>query len=193
MDSEEGYEHRSSHKVLTATVYHLFSFGVGTALALFTIYLIIPTDFSYCTNDTSQPSRPLRSCGSTPSEARAAGCIFDMLTAAWTPSECVDLEVTKEFLELEDWKYYKDKEGMEEVSPAELTTGDWDGYLWTTTRYHQIHCMYVWTRIHYATMGGPPVDTVIGSEIHTKHCQQMIMKNDSARISGRQEVFYRKC
>ncbi|RAO72375.1 uncharacterized protein BHQ10_008387 [Talaromyces amestolkiae] len=174
VDSGKVYHRQHSSRKMMTAVHHFFSFGLGTALALAIIYFSLRRHLPSSGYDTHQINRPLRGCGTTPGEARAAGCIFDMLTVAWTPSECVDPDLTREFLELEDWKYYKDKEGTEQVALAELTAGDWDG-------------------IHYATMGGPPVDTLLGSKVHTTHCQEMIMKNDSDRITGRQEVFYREC
>lgn len=112
---------------------------------------------------------------------------------AWTLAECSDLGLTEQFLNEGDFKYYKDKEGKQEVALASLRSGNWGGEVWTTTRYHQIHCMYVWTRIHFATLGGPPVDTLLGSVVHTEHCQEMMRHDDFNSITGRQEVFYREC
>ena len=189
---EKEYHDEASYKPISKPFLYLISFGIGAILSLGATLFILQYSITL-THSIDLVHKQLRNCGNTPAEARVKGCVFDMLTMAWTPAECTDLALTEEFLHEGDFKYYKDKEGKQEVTLASLRSGDWEGDLWTTTRYHQIHCMYVWTRIHFATLGGPPVDTLLGSVVHTEHCQEMMRYDNSESITGQQKVFYREC
>lgn len=42
-------------------------------------------------------------CGSTPSEARAASCVFDIVAFSWLPPRCHDAELGEEFRQQKDW------------------------------------------------------------------------------------------
>ncbi|KAG8169996.1 hypothetical protein KVR01_000741 [Diaporthe batatas] len=152
-------------------------------------------------SDTVDPHPLLnRSCGQSVAEARQAGCVFDLLSTAWTPAECVDLSVTEEFITAitKDgaWPYYHDKEGRLPFEDMEvLRAGDWVGQeLWSTMRLHQHHCLFTWRRMHIAYNGGPPVDTVSRGLRHTKHCAKMLLHRDPPEsVSGLQHVYFRSC
>lgn len=141
-----------------------------------------------------------KSCGSTPAEARAAGCVFDMLTTAWTPAECADLEVTEEWLtevlDSYDWPYFLDANGTtKQTDLTLLRSGEWSGELWSTMGLHKLHCLYVWRRFHMANLGGKALDTVLRGPRHSRHCAKMMMMMDASQneVTGVQSVFYREC
>ncbi|KAK2051452.1 hypothetical protein LY76DRAFT_468702, partial [Colletotrichum caudatum] len=121
------------------------------------------------------------SCGESVQEARRAGCVFDLLSTAWTPPECVDTDVLDEFVKVVTsegaWPWYYDKEGKQPAKDvARLRSGEWLGQeLWSTMRLHRHHCMFTWRRMHIAYNGGPQVDTVTRGLRHTKHCAKMMM------------------
>lgn len=149
--------------------------------------------------DRDPPPILNKSCGSTPDEARARGCVFDMLTTAWTPAECADLELTEEWLKVvlqfETWPYYFDKHKKHpQNNMAQLRSGEWHGDLWSTMRLHKYHCLFIWRRLHMAYLGGKPADVVMRGLRHSLHCEEMMMSNDSLdAVAGVQSVYYREC
>jgi hypothetical protein len=105
-------------------------------------------------------SGELLSCGSSFEEAEAAGCIFDIMTFAWTPPACYDTEVAtdvvSEFSELAPtrgagvWPWWR---WANLTEPLEQTTEVLSKYddIWTDTHYHRAHCLYLWRIMHRAT------------------------------------------
>lgn len=152
-------------------------------------------------SDTDDPPPLLnRSCGATPAEARSAGCVFDLLTTAWTPAACANLDLTREWLDVvtkegRTWPFYLDKAGsIPQKDLAYLESGEWEGELWSTLRLHQYHCLFIWRKMHVAYLAGDAVDTVMRGLRHSKHCERMMMKNvDLDKVSGVQGVYYRTC
>ncbi|KZL72557.1 hypothetical protein CT0861_09378 [Colletotrichum tofieldiae] len=138
----------------------------------------------YFSDEIDPPPMLNRSCGSTPTEARNAGCVFDLLTTAWTPVECADLDLTREWLEVvtkegNKWPFYHDKDGKHpQRDLAHLQSGEWDGELWSTLRLHRYHCLFIWRKMHMAYL----------------HCEKMMMMSvDPNKVSGVQSVYYRTC
>lgn len=154
----------------------------------------------YFSDEVDPPPMLNRSCGSTPAEARDAGCVFDLLTTAWTAPECADLDLTREWLDVvtkegQKWPYYHDKHGKEpQKDLAYLQSGEWSGELWSTLRLHQYHCLFIWRKMHMAYLAGNAVDTVMRGLKHSKHCEKMMMMDvDPDKVSGVQGVYYRTC
>jgi hypothetical protein len=108
-------------------------------------------------------------CGSTPSEARALGCKFDIMSFAWTPAQCYDHSLSQKFLEEQGpWIFYLDHNATQPLQFEDLS--DYD-IVWTEHSYHVVHCLYAWERIHRAYLA----DTLLlpgemGSINHTTHC-----------------------
>lgn len=88
--------------------------------------------------ETTHESSQILHCGSTPAEARALGCEFQLWDFAWTPKPCCDQVIENEYLDARDWGYYLDKEGKEEVDIAVAQSGDY--VIWTTVGQHYWHC-----------------------------------------------------
>lgn len=103
----------------------------------------------------------LLSCGDTLEEAEAVGCIFDIMTFAWTPPACLDVEihddVTSELSELAptrgagtwEWWQTENYTGPLEQSPAILSHHE---SIWTDMIYHRAHCLYLWRIMHKSAM-----------------------------------------
>ncbi|PVI03999.1 hypothetical protein DM02DRAFT_491691, partial [Periconia macrospinosa] len=124
-------------------------------------------------------------CGQTPAAARAAGCTFDLGTAAWLPPDCFDEELHAEFMSQGPWKFYHNtsdfvcgEDCLTYPEPSQLvpleTLDDISGYLsyfvWTDRRYHVSHCMYAWKLMHRQMEKGRKMDQILISWHHTAHC-----------------------
>ncbi|POS76793.1 hypothetical protein DHEL01_v204807 [Diaporthe helianthi] len=86
-------------------------------------------------------------CGFSPSqgtaqEARARGCVYDIISGSWVYPECHDAELGAEFLAHQPpWKWWADEDMKEEISVDEiLATGGLNptGYF-VTPEYHDYH------------------------------------------------------
>lgn len=126
-------------------------------------------------NDTPQMHF---SCGSTAAEARKAGCNFDLTTFTWVSPACFDSSLMEDFLSSRNWTWSLDAEGHHPVNETFARTGDFD-QLYTTMRYHVVHCAYAWRKLHRSLFGGDlsGIDGYIASIHHTEHCLGMMLEH----------------
>ncbi|KAL1640936.1 hypothetical protein SLS58_006552 [Diplodia intermedia] len=120
---------------------------------------------------TAQP------CGSSPAEAEAAGCIFDVMTVSWLPAECYDGELTAQFIEDGPWTFYLSNSTLPEAPPHEReaipsldAVGRTTELMWTDRRFHVYHCIYGWKMMHRAVERGWKMESSLASYHHTEHC-----------------------
>jgi hypothetical protein len=108
-------------------------------------------------------------CGSTPAEARALGCKFDVMSFAWTPPSCYDHAFSQKFLsEQGPWIFYLDHNATQPLAFDSLSNYD---IVWTEHSYHVVHCLYAWERIHQAYLKQDLLlPQEMGSINHTEHC-----------------------
>lgn len=108
-------------------------------------------------------------CGSTPAEARALGCKFDVMSFAWTPPSCYDHTFSQAFLhEKGPWIFYLDHNATQPLAFDSLSNYD---IVWTEHSYHVVHCLYAWERIHQAYLKQDLLlPKEMGSINHTEHC-----------------------
>jgi hypothetical protein len=80
------------------------------------------------------------SCGSTAAEAKARGCVFDVMSFSWLPRDCYDEELVAEFLQATDapWQWFSDSNlttaARYDVGRAKQGT---DAKLFVTNEYHR--------------------------------------------------------
>ncbi|KAH0428465.1 hypothetical protein CcaCcLH18_09023 [Colletotrichum camelliae] len=122
-------------------------------------------------------------CGATPSAARAAGCLFDLISFNWLPPACHDAALAATFeAELRaagDLVWYRD---MNRTAPPltreEIMTGEHTG-VYVSLAYHLRHCTAMWRRMHRALMQGGGglgrVDSYIWGYHHTLHCEETLL------------------
>lgn len=126
----------------------------------------------------SQPNQTIQMapCGNTYTQARSAGCVFDIISFSWLPLQCYDSDLANEFKALTDWTYWLDRNKTEPISQELALSGEFAG-LYTEFEYHLRHCTYLWKKMHRAVLGEGKVaiDSVTGVYAHTKHCAHMLM------------------
>ncbi|KIW09344.1 uncharacterized protein PV09_00245 [Verruconis gallopava] len=116
----------------------------------------------------------LVSCGSSPAEAKAMGCIFDVMSFAWTPPQCYDHETSQMYLNRNGpWIFYLDHNATQ---PLEFDTLSEHEVVWTEHSYHIVHCLYAWERGHMAMNKGKGtlIPSELGSIDHTRHCVDLL-------------------
>jgi hypothetical protein len=129
-------------------------------------------------------------CGQYSSSDTVANCTFDLLSFSWFPDQYLsedDLEGEREFLALENWKYeledgkevadirafanirshYANKEEMEYTEPR---------YVYTSGRWHHVHCAFMFERLQRRLSRGEAVDSYMASSGHGQHCKHIVVK-----------------
>lgn len=127
-------------------------------------------DFDPSFNFDAKHHQELRSCGSTPDEARAAGCVFDVMMQLWTPPECMDAALSERFLEKGNWTWYADSEAKHIYTDEEIRKGDHD-VVYVAQSYHRHHCIFAWERLVRAMRNQAPLIEELISYDHVMHCR----------------------
>ena len=127
---------------------------------------------------TSLPSNSTgnTTCGTTPSQALTAGCVFDPMSFVWTQPACYDAVLAEEFLSLghhrgsqSGWKWYHDREGLLYANETLVLRGVFAS-LHVSWEYHRQHCVFMLRKMQRAVAGGKSLDGYVAEVGHTKHC-----------------------
>ena len=115
-------------------------------------------------------------CGTTPEEAQARGCIWDIMSFGWMHPSCFDYEESAQWeTQYGPWEWYSERPGnATDLIPLTAEELPYTPVVWTTQGYHVQHCLYVLKMIHVAAMAGEAVSNE-GIELsHTAHCTKLI-------------------
>ncbi|EKD17529.1 uncharacterized protein L3040_006643 [Drepanopeziza brunnea f. sp. 'multigermtubi'] len=135
--------------------------------------LVWPKDFTRL--DPQAPPRAALHCGDSLEEAKARGCIFDIVTANYIHRDC-PLDFQDEFYYYQNgtpWTYWKDQRGTMPMTLEELA--DADEY-YSTDREHTIHCAFILKRQHAVMARGDRLDSMTGGFAHADHCVQYLLE-----------------
>lgn len=130
--------------------------------------VLVDDTFTALWNGTKH--QELRSCGGTPDEARAAGCVFDVMMQLWTPPECMDAPLSERFLEAGNWTWYADGAASRAYTDEEIRKGDHD-VVYVAQSYHRHHCIFAWERLVRAMRNQAPLIEELISYDHVMHCR----------------------
>lgn len=130
-------------------------------------------------------------CGESAAEAKALGCIFELMTVSWVPPECHDEELNQEFRSVRDWHFYKDLEGSQEIGEAELS--EMTVLAFGTNEFHRMHCGYSWMKMHRALKRGGRIEAGISYYKHTTHCADMYRPANMSAIGTDVRIGYQSC
>jgi hypothetical protein len=122
-------------------------------------------------------------CGNSSMEARALGCVFDLLTNNWMPGYCSDPETDAEYRawvldsdrQLGAWAFFHDAKAEHRVA-SEQELSDLVGTpVYTTTENHLAHCAMLARRMHRLATGDIAA-VAHNTFAHTMHCTSAILK-----------------
>jgi len=132
-------------------------------------------------------------CGTTAAEARAKGCIFDVMSMAWQSPECYDPDLAEDFAALGEWTFWTEPEGGRRMSLDEVSR---EGQVsWTTREYLVQHCIFGWRAMHRAWQRGWRMDANLASIAHTDLCAH-VFANTSVpleKVTTRIHVDFPSC
>ncbi|KXH47894.1 hypothetical protein CNYM01_01412 [Colletotrichum nymphaeae SA-01] len=172
------------------------------SLAAYGLYSLLTSD----SPSNSQPQGMSCNCGETIAEARANGCVYDSLAAAWLPPHCRSPELTAEFESLgpnepdttgNTWGYWHDKNQthpmtLEEVSQLpEAARHGQHARFFTTHQWHLVHCVFYWRKMWEAARcsrgiagascgkdGMLVIEKRYDTLMHINHCMTMFLMRD---------------
>jgi hypothetical protein len=119
---------------------------------------------------TSLPIGIISECGSTPEDARAAGCVFDVMMQLWTPAECYDGNLSERFLAAGKWTWWADAGATTVISDIDMKKGEHDR-VYVSADYHKSHCIFAWEKLVRALRNQTPLIEQLISVDHAMHCQ----------------------
>jgi hypothetical protein len=138
-------------------VFQLLSTAIGCVILIaIASFAFSPVKFAHTTDLIDRKSlRRDYTCGASIEEAKAVGCVFDILAMAWIPPQCHDPKLVDEFRQERNWRYWADQDGTVELREDELhlRSGP-DQLIWATLEWHLIHCNYEWQKMNRAMIVG---------------------------------------
>ncbi|RFU82120.1 major facilitator superfamily transporter [Trichoderma arundinaceum] len=140
---------------------------------------------------TITASIPDNYCGSSPAEAKAAGCAFELNNFAWMHPDCYDAELDEDWThghlsnELEFWEQYG---GVGSIPMQVVETGQVEK-VWVSTKQHRRHCLFVWEKYQRAAMDVRPMDNWTADYKHTQHCI-MLLRNENNKFPDEEVSSY---
>ncbi|EEA21605.1 hypothetical protein TMatcc_008971 [Talaromyces marneffei ATCC 18224] len=180
LEGQQPYNRASRTRIILS---HAATFLIAV---LFTSAILIISHPSSLLKTTAAPKTKYLHCGNSTAEARAQGCVFDVLTNMWVPEQCWDREGTEEFMRTAPWQGYDHQDGKrmltldemsERVGRDRLGPDPTTPPYWTPLREHVIHCALMWQRQHRGFIGGigKKLDFHSLSYQHTLHCSRSLV------------------
>ena len=120
-------------------------------------------------NETS-PSLKIKGCGSNAAEARALGCVYDVMMQDWMSEECYDSVLTEKYLANNNWTWWADSNAERAMSNEEVALGEHD-VVYVAQDYHVKHCIFAWEKFVRAFRTQSPLISELISYDHVIHCR----------------------
>lgn len=117
-------------------------------------------------------------CGHSPEEARAKGCVYDVMMQDWVPEPCYDAVLTEKYLKQGNYTWYADGDGNTTISDEVMAKGE-HGRAWMSTSYHKDHCVFSWLKIVRALRLKRGISQELLSYDHVMHCSMGALREDS--------------
>lgn len=133
-------------------------------------------------------------CGWSTAEARAKGCVYDVMMQDWVPEPCYDGALTETYLAEGNWTWYADSDGKKIIPMEEMRKGE-HGSAWMATSYHHAHCVFSWVKLVGALRDGRGITEELLSNHHVMHCSHGALKEspDDQGLGVRAPTNYAKC
>ena len=145
---------------------------------------IVDDDSVKTVDDSKPPEAEIQNCGHTPDEARAKGCIFDVMMQLWTPADCFDEVLSNRFLDVGNWTWYADPGATRIYSLEEMRRGEHSA-VFVAQDYHVTHCIYAWEKLVRAMRNQEPLITELISYDHVIHCRHKTLQRQDGGSSIR--------
>ncbi|KAK0124172.1 hypothetical protein ONS95_009154 [Cadophora gregata] len=133
-------------------------------------------------------------CGTSPSQARALNCIFDIMDYSWTPKPCFHASLSQYYLDLalsRNLTFHLTSSQSKTLPTSEVLAGKHE-YVFTTRIFHTLHCAYFLNRQTSVLMDGLAT-SLMRNASYGVHCLNEVMEPGNAE----EEIFagfhYERC
>ncbi|KIV79957.1 hypothetical protein PV11_07496 [Exophiala sideris] len=167
----------------------------GTAAASTATSSLLDDGSMKATEPVKATDDEIQSCGYNAEEARAKGCVFDVMMQLWTPADCYDQVLSDRFLAEGNWTWYADSGGEKTWTLEEMRKGEHDA-VYVAQEYHVTHCIYAWEKLVRAMRNQEPLITELISYDHVIHCRHKTLQRGAgaAPVRGvRAPTGYTQC
>ncbi|KAJ4294057.1 hypothetical protein N0V90_007746 [Kalmusia sp. IMI 367209] len=173
-------------------LYLLAFLGLAASISYFAAQRHAPQyNATYDANFTASYSTTPCNCGTSVTEARNLGCIYDELSAGWFPPHCLDTQLSAEFASLGDnpaggWLYWVDKNHTQSLTleEASLYADKQPENFHMSHEWHVQHCLFLWLKEHRMKARGMVYDPRSDSEHHIRHCMHILMTPANGTAAG---------
>ncbi|KAK0642647.1 hypothetical protein DIS24_g8841 [Lasiodiplodia hormozganensis] len=159
---------------------HAAKLAVGVLLLLTLAAIAALTRAGHLTIRWNTSRLPFNQCGSTPAEARARGCRFEMHNFAWVPAACYDEELGAEWDSHMDWTFSRtanDSSDTDAAFVAACRAGE-VREAWVPWYQHMAHCSLIMKKYMRSVMFDRPMDNWTADWHHGQHCNNMMPRYD---------------
>lgn len=161
--------------------FHLSRFLCSSALIILLLFALgaFSHEYSLLSIESPQHGVSKHACGSTVPEAKAKGCVFDVMAYGWVPSQCYngDLVSTYNAFNMSPWAF--DKNLTKPASEEVLMAGE-RRILYTDLRFHQEHCFYTWHNLlHSVEHQRSLIHNLSASTEHRHHCKGLFLHGEA--------------
>lgn len=125
----------------------------------------------------------IHECGHTPEEARAKGCVFDVMMQDWMPSACYDRALSERYLATGNWTWWADAEATKSIPLEDMRKGE-HPVIFVAQDYHKSHCIYAWEMAVRAMRNDWPLIEELISYDHVMHCRHSTLSKHSEEVRG---------
>jgi len=145
----------------------------------------VADDKTASSTDDSAALLQISSCGGSAEEARALGCIFDVMMQLWMPVECYDQALSERFLAEGNWTWWADSSASRAMSDEEIRRGEHDA-VYVAQDYHVTHCIYAWEMLVRTMRNQQPMIQELISYDHVIHCRHNTLQrpDDGGYVRG---------
>ena len=110
-----------------------------------------------------------KDCGNSSTEARAKGCLFDVMLTTWIHADCFDAELHESYLEAHEFPWWRKGTMEDPILLDEVRQGNYYE-IYSNLDYHFQHCGYAWEMILRAFRRGKAIEGELWAMSHTLHC-----------------------
>jgi hypothetical protein len=142
----------------------LILLAVGTVIAA-----LVTAFFARPTKEAPLPPA-ITHCGHNADEARAQGCVYDVMMQLWMPPECYDENLTEHFLAMGNWTWWATSDASRTFSDEEIRAGN-HSVVYTSADYHKTHCVFATEKLVRALRNQWPLIEQLISYDHMLHCR----------------------
>ncbi|KAE9379889.1 hypothetical protein N431DRAFT_448722 [Stipitochalara longipes BDJ] len=177
----------------------LLYFGCA-AVILFVAFFAMANAILLWHRNTSSSSRPSISpgsilhCGHSPQQAKALGCVFDIMDYSWTPKPCFNSTLSLRYwndLQTLGLTFWNDSD-MSQVLPLDEVFAAKHEYVFSTRLFHTKHCEYYLHRQSGVILDGLAT-SLMRNSTYALHCLDEILHPGDPKERLFTGFHYEKC